>query len=147
MMDGRPVRICAVRDISRQRSLEMQFRQAQKMEAVGRLAGGVAHDFNNLLTVITSYTDLLLADLGPSDPRVEDLNQVRQAATTAASLTRQLLAFSRQQVIVPQRIVLEDVVGNTHKMLKRVIGEDISVVPCSARNPPPSRSTRGRLSK
>jgi CheY-like chemotaxis protein len=96
----------------------------------------VAHDFNNLLTVITSYTDLLLADLGPSDPRVEDLNQVRQAATTAASLTRQLLAFSRQQVIVPQRIVLEDVVANTHKMLKRVIGEDISVV--TLLNPEPT---------
>ncbi|HEV8125057.1 MAG TPA: PAS domain S-box protein [Gemmatimonadales bacterium] len=127
-INGRPGRLVALRDVTEKRSLENQFRQSQKMEAVGRLAGGVAHDFNNLLTIITSYTDLLLSDLGAGDPRREDLDQIRQAAAAAASLTRQLLAFSRQQVIQPRMVNLEDIVSNAFRMLQRLIGEDIDLV-------------------
>ncbi|MEX1257014.1 MAG: response regulator [Gemmatimonadota bacterium] len=126
--EGRQVRISAYRDISGVRLLEDQLRQAQKMEAVGRLAGGVAHDFNNLLTVIASYADLLMEDLGSSDPRHQDLEQIRKAADGAASLTRQLLAFSRQQVIEPRVVTLEEVVGGAEKLLRRVVGEDVEFV-------------------
>ena len=126
-MDGRLARVTALRDIGRTRSLEDQFRQAQKMEAVGRLAGGVAHDFNNLLTVITTASELLLWDILPHDPRYEDVEGIRKAAEAAAALTRQLLAFSRQQVIQPRLIALEDVVANAGKMLRRVIGEDVQL--------------------
>jgi PAS domain S-box-containing protein len=124
---GRPVRITALRDMTERRALEDQFRQAQKMEAVGRLAGGVAHDFNNLLTVILSYTDMMIEGVSPKDPRAEDLSEIRKAAVAAASLTRQLLAFSRQQVIEPRLVNLNDVVQSSEKMLRRLIGEDIEV--------------------
>lgn len=127
MIGGRPGRITALRDMTEKRGLEDQFRQAQKMEAVGRLAGGVAHDFNNLLTVIMSYTDMLLEGVSPQDPRAEDLDQIRKAAVTAASLTRQLLAFSRQQVIEPRLVNLSEIVSMSQKMLKRLIGDDVEV--------------------
>ena len=117
-----------VRDVSEQRRLQQQLVQSQKMEAVGRLAGGIAHDFNNLLTVITSYCDLLLEDLGGDDPKREDLEQVLKAADGAAALTRQLLAFSRQQVITPRVVNLSAVVAGVEKMLRRVIGEDVDLV-------------------
>ena len=117
-----------VRDVSEQRRLQQQLVQSQKMEAVGRLAGGIAHDFNNLLTVITSYCDLLLEDLGGDDPKREDVEQVRKAADGAAALTRQLLAFSRQQVIAPRVVNLSAVVAGVEKMLRRVIGEDVDLV-------------------
>jgi PAS domain S-box-containing protein len=117
-----------VRDVTEQRRLQSQLVQSQKMEAVGRLAGGIAHDFNNLLTVITTSCDLLLEDLAASDPKREDVDQVRKAADGAAALTRQLLAFSRQQVLTPQIVNLGDVVYGIEKMLRRVIGEDIDLV-------------------
>ena len=116
-----------VRDVTDQRRLQQQVLQSQKMEAVGRLAGGIAHDFNNLLTVITSYSDLLLEDLTPGDAKRDDLEQVRKAADGAAALTRQLLAFSRQQVVEPRVVSLNTVVEGLQKILRRVIGEDIEL--------------------
>jgi len=89
---GRPARVTALRDVTERRTLEEQLRQAQKMEAVGRLAGGMAHDFNNLLTVITSYAEILLDDLAANDARRKDVEQIQKAATDAATLTAQLLA-------------------------------------------------------
>ncbi len=128
MHGGRGLRLTAVRDVTERRQLEDQFRQAQKMEAVGRLAGGVAHDFNNLLTVITSYSQLLLDDFDAEDARRADLEEIQKAAAGAATLTRQLLAFSRQQVLEPKVLDLNTVVAGAGKMLKRLIGEDVDLV-------------------
>ena len=116
-----------VRDISERKLLEAQFRQAQKMEAVGRLAGGIAHDFNNLLTAITGYADLALEDLRKDDPMRQDVEEILRAAHRAAALTRQLLAFSRQQVLAPRVLNLNDVVQSAEKMLRRLLGEDIEL--------------------
>jgi PAS domain S-box-containing protein len=115
-------------DVTERKMMEEQLRQAQKMDAVGQLAGGVAHDFNNLLTVITSYGQFLLNALPEQDPRRSDAHQITQAAARAASLTRQLLAFSRRQVLQPQVLDLNDVIGDMERLLRRVISEDISLV-------------------
>ena len=116
-----------VRDITNQRQLETQLAQAQKMEAVGRLAGGVAHDFNNLLTVIMSYSELLLEDLPAGSADRDDVTQIRKAAQGASELTRQLLAFSRQQVLQPKVVDLNAAVSGIERLLARVLREDIKL--------------------
>ena len=116
---GRPVGILGVtRDIDPRRKLEAQLRQAQKMEVVGRLAGGVAHDFNNLLTAILGYSEILLANLDVRDPTHQDVAEIKKAGERAALLTRQLLAFSRRQVLQPKSLDLNQVVENLGKMLQ-----------------------------
>ena len=112
-------------DINDRKCLEEQFRHAQKMEAVGKLAGGVAHDFNNLLTVINGYSDIALARLQPGDPLRDALEQIKRAGERGAGLTRQLLAFSRKQLLVPVILDLNALLGEMQKMLGCLIGEDI----------------------
>jgi PAS domain S-box-containing protein len=127
--------VAVVEDITAQkraederRNLERQLLQAQKMESVGRLAGGVAHDFNNHLTVIDGYCAMLLDELGPGDPLREAVGEILHAGSRAAALTQQLLAFSRKQVAEPRVISLNDVVADAGKMLSRLIGDDIEIV-------------------
>ena len=121
-------------DLTERRSLEEQFRQSQKMDAVGRLAGGIAHDFNNLLTVIRLNTEIILDSFEPTDPRSEDVKQIKSAAERASSLTRQLLAFSRKQILQPRVLDMNSVVGTVEPMLRRLIGEDITITShCAAR--------------
>ncbi|NUT56174.1 MAG: PAS domain S-box protein, partial [Thermoleophilia bacterium] len=125
--------ISQIQDITNRRQLEEQFRQSQKMDAVGRLAGGVAHDFNNLLTVIAGYSELALhrvtdGDLSAERDDVRDeLEEIKNATGRAASLTQQLLAFSRQQVVRPDRLDVNEIAGTIEKMLDRLIGEDVSL--------------------
>ncbi|MBZ5631425.1 MAG: response regulator, partial [Acidobacteriia bacterium] len=133
---GRPIRDerqkmffeLVAEDVTEQHALEQQFRQAQKMEAVGRLAGGVAHDFNNLLMVISGYCELLLGQLGPDPELRRPAEEILQATDRAAALTRQLLAFSRKQVQTPRVLDLNAVVAEHLKMLPRLIGEDIKLI-------------------
>ena len=114
-------------EITERKRLEEQLLQSQKMEAVGQLAGGVAHDFNNILTAIVGYTDLLAAELGSNVRQLEDLDEIRKAARRAAALTRQLLAFSRKQVLEPRIIDVNSVVLNLDKMLRSLISENIEL--------------------
>jgi PAS domain S-box-containing protein len=114
-------------DITRFKELEEQFLQAQKMEAVGRLAGGVAHDFNNVLTAILGYAEMLLEDLPQSSAAAEDAREIRAAAQRATALTRQLLAFSRKQILQTALVDLNQVVAGLEKMLRRLLGEDVEL--------------------
>jgi two-component system cell cycle sensor histidine kinase/response regulator CckA len=116
-----------VLDTTERRQLEDQLLHAQKMEAVGRLAGGVAHDFNNILTAIKSYSELLLEDMAAGNGRVEDVDEIRQAADRAATLTRQLLAFSRQQMLRPRVLDLNTTVRDLKNMLDRILGAHIEL--------------------
>ncbi len=119
--------IAILSDVTEQRLLEAQLMEARKMGAIGRLAGGVAHDFNNLLTAISGFSDLLLSDLDAGDPRREDVGEIRDAAVRAKALTCQLLAFSRRQVLNPEVLDLNDVVDEITPLLRRLIGEDITL--------------------
>ena len=114
-------------DITERKKLEEQLRQSQRMESVGRLAGGIAHDFNNLLTVVTGYSELLLGQLAGDSPLRKDLEEIKRAGERAASLTQQLLAFSRRQVLQPKVLVLNEVVSRMEKMLRRLIGENVEL--------------------
>ncbi|MDW7773625.1 MAG: GAF domain-containing protein [Desulfobulbaceae bacterium] len=133
--EGKAVKVFAtVQDISKQKKaeeenkkLQAQFAQAQKMESVGRLAGGVAHDFNNMLTLILGHTELAFGQVDPSQPLYNDLKEIHSAARRSANLTRQLLAFARRQTITPRLLDLNETVGNMLKMLQRLIGEDIDL--------------------
>jgi two-component system, cell cycle sensor histidine kinase and response regulator CckA len=126
--DVRPGRhLAVVRDLTRTKELETQLRQAQKMEAVGRLAGGIAHDFNNLLTAISGYSEFLIEGLDDGRLR-RHADEIRKAAARAASLTGQLLAFSRRQVLQPRALDLNAVVSDMDMMLRRLIGEDVELV-------------------
>ena len=125
--DGQQNFTGVIRDITARRRLESQFRQAQKMEAVGRLAGGVAHDFNNLLTVINVYAEVLLQGLPAGDTAREPLAAIHDAGERAARLTEQLLAFSRKSVVAPRLVDLNELVAESSKLLRRLLGEDIAL--------------------
>jgi len=134
-----------VRDISDDKRMEQMFRQAQKMEAVGRLAGGVAHDFNNLLGVIIGYTETLLDRIGHDAELRGQAEQIGKAANRAAALTRQLLAFSRQQVLEPKILNLDIVVAEVEKMLHRLIGEDIEILTLLNSSPGSVKADQGQM--
>ena len=145
---GEPVRALGISvDVTERRTLEQQFQQAQKMEAVGQLAGGVAHDFNNLLTVILGFCELLLADVDADARRQADIVEIQKAGTRAAGLTRQLLAFSRKQVIEPTRLDLNVIVADMQAMLRRLIREDVKVVLSLQPKLAPVKADRGRWSR
>jgi two-component system cell cycle sensor histidine kinase/response regulator CckA len=120
--------VAVKRDVTASLAMEAQLLQSQKMEAVGRLAGGIAHDFNNLLSVILSYGEMLLGDMAEADPMREDMEEIRKAANRAANLTRQLLMFSRQQVVAPKIVDLNEVLTGVDKMLQRILGADVELV-------------------
>ena len=132
-------------DISDQRRLEEQVRQAQKMEAIGRLAGGVAHDFNNLLTVITGYSQLALNRQASGTPAAQELREVLGAADRAASLTKQLLALSRRHVVAPGIVDVNSLVSDMERMLRRIIGEDVAFRTRPWSNIAPVRANRAQL--
>ena len=114
-------------DLTEQKSLEAQFAQSQKMQAIGQLAGGVAHDFNNLLTAMIGFCDLLLLRHKPGDQSFSDIMQIKQNANRAANLVRQLLAFSRQQKLQPRILNITDVLAELSNLLRRLIGENIEL--------------------
>lgn len=143
---GQPLRGLGISmDVTTRRTLELQYQQAQKMEAVGHLAGGVAHDFNNLLTAILGYCELLLSDTAKDDRRRGDIVEIANAGYRAAGLTRQLLAFSRRQIIEPSLVDLNATVEGIQSMIGRLIGEDVAVVLCLHPTLPIVRVDRGQV--
>jgi PAS domain-containing protein len=126
--DGKVVGVRgSIQDITKERSLEAQLGQAQKMESVGRLAGGVAHDFNNMLSVILGYAELAMEKLKPDEPLFENLNEIYKAGKRSTDIVRQLLAFASKQTISPKVLDLNEAIESMLKMLRRLIGEDIDV--------------------
>ncbi|MGA7826660.1 MAG: PAS domain S-box protein, partial [Geobacteraceae bacterium] len=134
-LDGAPVLLAIVRDISQKKNLEKQLYHAQKMESIGTLAGGVAHDFNNLLTVITGYGFMIKTRLAPDDPQMAMIDQILSSSDRAAQLTRGLLAFSRKQVTEPKPVELNDTVNRVEKLLRRLIGADVELITTLAEKP------------
>ncbi|WBY16029.1 response regulator [Erythrobacteraceae bacterium WH01K] len=142
---GDPAVLLSLADTSEETRLKRQVAQATKMQAVGQLAGGVAHDFNNVLTAIIGYCDLMLLRHSPGDSDYDDIQQIRANSNRAASLTRQLLAFSRQQTLKPEVLQLPDVVSEVSQLLKRLVGEKIELVVRHDRDLGPVRADPGQL--
>jgi two-component system, cell cycle sensor histidine kinase and response regulator CckA len=145
IFEGRPAALVLAHDVSERRRLERRLAEAEKMEAIGRLAGGVAHDFNNLLTVISGYAEILLAR-GDGNGR-EELGEIAHAAEQASALTRQLLAFSRRQVLHPRVLDLNEIVAGMEPMVKRIIGDDIDVRVRLATGLPAVEADRAQLER
>jgi two-component system, cell cycle sensor histidine kinase and response regulator CckA len=137
--------ISVARDVTERRRLEAQLQQVQKMEGIGRLAGGVAHDFNNLLTVMTGYGEIARENLSPADPAHEDLGELLKAAERASDLTRQLLAFARKQAIEPRILNINDLILDMGRLLRRLIGEDIELITLPAPNLGQVKVDRGQI--
>jgi two-component system, cell cycle sensor histidine kinase and response regulator CckA len=133
------------RDVTESRHLAEQFQQSQKMEAIGRLAGGVAHDFNNLLTVINGYSEMLLTDFTLDEPYRDPVAEIRRSGERAAELTSQLLAFSCRSLVAPRILNLNQIVESTGRMLRRLIGEDIQLIIRECENLPPIVGDQGKL--
>jgi two-component system, cell cycle sensor histidine kinase and response regulator CckA len=143
---GLPVRAAGIGlDVTERHQLEEQYRQSQKVEAIGQLAGGIAHDFNNLLTAIQGYCDMLLHDVGPESSHHQDLTEIRRASERASSLTRQLLAFSRRQILDLRVLDLRDTVHGMESMLQRLIGEDVSVALSITNEPALVKADSGQI--
>ena len=142
---GKSASLVLAHNVTERRTLEAQLVQSQKMEAIGRLAGGVAHDFNNLLGVIIGFSELLLKDLAPQHRGRKRVEQIRKAADRAAGLTRQLLAFSRKQVLQPKVLDLNGVVTEIERMLRRLIGEDVRLVAVLGEPPAHVRADPGQI--
>ncbi len=145
VFDGGPAIQTLARDVSERKLLEEQFRQSQKMEAVGRLAGGIAHDFNNLLTIINTYSELTLKRLPADDPMRADIADIRHAGLSAAGLTRQMLAFSRKQVLTPRVLDINEAIAGITGMVRRVIGDQVDVVTELTANLPRIWADAGQL--
>jgi PAS domain S-box-containing protein len=143
---GRPIRAAGIgQDVTERVRLEEQYRQAQKMEAIGLLAGGIAHDFNNLLTAIEGYSTLMAESMAPQDPQQEYLAEVRRAAGRATALTRQLLAFGRRQILEPRVLDLRESLEAMGPMLNRLIGENVEIAVRSTGSPGPVKADPGQI--